>query len=176
MGNKRARLAAPKAQPMEQALALANADGHVITLGQMMTEQLPIPKVLRVAEFARRAAKVPVKPLKLSLVEQAWSSGAGRFLQPRETARLKALEPVFHGARTLAKELRHMVTALSGEHKQNPVEAMVIARLLGTENLLADGNLHDLGIFDFQLAHGFLLSVSSITERSNMRNYLCRCV
>jgi len=105
MGNEWTRLAPTETQLMEQALALADADGYVITLGEVMTEQLAVPKVLRMAEFVWQAAKVPVKPLKLSFAEEAWSSRAGRFLQSRKTARLKALNPVFHRARTLAKEI-----------------------------------------------------------------------
>jgi hypothetical protein len=176
MSDERTRLPAPETQLVEQALALADPDGYLIMLGQVMTEQPAIPKILLVAEFARRAAKISVKLPTLSLVEKTWSSRTGRFLQTRETARLKASNPVFHGSRTLAEKLGHMVTALSGEHEQYSVEAVVIPRLLGAQYLLPDGNFHDLGIFDFQFAHGFLLSASSITERGNMRNYLRRYV
>jgi hypothetical protein len=32
--------------------------------------------------------------------------------------------------------------------------------------------LHNLSVFDFKSAHGFLLSAHSITERQVIRNYL----
>jgi hypothetical protein len=68
-------------------------------------------------------------------------------------------------------------------HQQHSVEPMVVARLFSALNLLLHGNLHDLAIRHFELAHSYLLSwmrnifgESSPKVNAFMLNYLCRYV
>ena len=175
-GNKRARFAPAESQLPEQALALTDAEAEPVSPGQMMAEELSVPEVLGVTDLAWRAAQVPAKGPKSSFVHGRRATRTGGLLETDETTPFETAHPVLDGPGTVPEEFRHFVTTFAGIYEQDPVEAMVISRVLGPEYLLLNSDLHDVCIFDLQLAHRPLLSARSITEKRYMRNYLCRCV
>jgi hypothetical protein len=61
---------------------------------------------------------------------------------------LKTVHPVFHAARAIAQKAGHFGTTQTLGDQQNAVQAMVLARLIGTANLVLEGQNHFFGIGD----------------------------
>ncbi len=144
---------------------MTNAEADPVSLGQMMAEKLSIPEVLGVTDLAWRTAQVPAKGPQRSFVHGSGATRTGGLLETGETAPFEAAHPVLDGSGTVPEELRHFVTTFAGTDEQDPVEAMIITRILGPENLLLHSDLDDVRIFDLKLAHRPLLSVRSIAEK-----------
>ena len=69
MGDQRAWLPQPELQLPEQALTLAHAQGGTMHLRQMMSEELPVPEVLGVAELPWGASQLLVDRVPLRWLE-----------------------------------------------------------------------------------------------------------
>jgi hypothetical protein len=116
------------------------------------------------------------KALVKVFVQGSRATGARRLLQAREATLFKTADPVLHGPAAVSEQFRHFTARKSGAYQHDPMETVVISRLLGSENFLLYRNPNNVRIFNFEFAHGSLLSARKIAKRSNMRNYLCRYV
>jgi hypothetical protein len=67
-------------------------------------------------------------------------------------------------APTAPEELCHLGTTEAAADQKYAMQAMVISRLLGSQDFILHGKSNDPCIFDLKLAHGFLLPVSTILE------------
>jgi hypothetical protein len=138
----------------------------------MMTEQFPIPQILRVAELGRRTAQIASDGL---LHRFTWSRGTSwscAFLQAGKAAVLEAADPVLHRTDAVAEKLCHLGAAESMAYQENPMEAVIIPGFLRPQDLVLQRQPHDVRIADFQFAHGSLLSKTIVPKESIIRNYL----
>ena len=170
--NKRSRLSSAKAQLVEQTLALPHAKLHSIARIQVMTEQLSIPKILRMAEVKRRATKILSDSIEQLLIHSRRASRTLCLFKTGKTALLKTLCPILNCASTVAKKLRNLPTTESLAQQQYPMETMIISRLFGPKNFLLHSALQNLGICNLDPAHNALLFLCNIPERPLMRNYI----
>jgi hypothetical protein len=76
----------------------------------------------------------------------------------------------------MIKKFSYFGASESLADQQNTMETMIIPRFFGSLNLLLNRYFHNGRILDLEFTHGILLSASTIAERINMRNYLCRHV
>lgn len=172
VGNERTRFTSSKTQPFEQALALSHTEAYPEFLGRMMTKELTIPKVLGIPKLRRQATQVFANLLDICLTQSCWATRSRCILNTGKTALFKPLYPVLNRPRTVSEKLCDFMRTQPRAYKKNSVKPVVVPRLLGSQNLFLDGNPHNVGVLDFQLAHNHPLSVMSITERQCMRNYL----
>jgi hypothetical protein len=128
-------------------------------------EQLPVPEVLGVAELAWGAPQLPVHRVPLRDIEPPGAATPVPLVQPGEAAGLKPPYPAFDGARGLAEEIGDGVTGEPVRDQQDPVQPVIVAGLLGPQDFLLQGELHDLGIGDLQFAHAHVLLVATTTGR-----------
>jgi hypothetical protein len=61
-------------------------------------------------------------------------------------------------------------------NRQNSVQPVVIARLIGVADLLLHGDFHRLNISNLQSIHALLLAGRRPNGMNNMLHYLWRCV
>ena len=86
-------------------------------------------------------------------IERAGSSRSLAFAQSVQAALLEAAHPALHRGPVLTEQIGDFAARLTGGHEQQPVQAMVVARLLASPDLLLNGDSHYLSILDLQLAH-----------------------
>jgi hypothetical protein len=118
----------------------------------MMSQQLPIPEVLGVAELAGRPPQISIHLRQLRQREPRRAARPLSFLQPGKASPLKSVHPTLHGRGILSQPLGDLVAVHALADEQQPMQAMVIARLVGTENLLLQRNQHDANIGNLQLS------------------------
>jgi hypothetical protein len=154
LGNDRPGFAESEVQTVKHPLALSSAQVNPAGPIQMMSEQLAIPEVLRVAELAGRLPKVAVRPRQLHRRESRRATQPFAFLQPGETVLLKSAHPTLHRGGILPQPIGRLVTVEALADEQQAVQAMVVARFRRAENLLLQRHPHDLNIGNLQLSHG----------------------
>src|SRR5210317_338511 len=137
-----------------------------------MTEKLSVPKILAITELKRRTAKIFANGLKQGFAQHWRASRTWHLLESCKTALLKTTHPILNRASTATEELCHLGTTEAAADQKNAMQAVVISRLLGSQNFILYCKSNDLCIFNVKLAHGSLLPVSTIPEGSLMRNYL----
>ena len=118
-GDERSRLAPPKAERVEEPLALAHAELDAKLLLQVMAEHLAVPEVLGVAQLPRRTAQVLAHLLASRFGERRRPPRSRSLLQAGKTAALEALHPGVDGARALVQQVRRLVTKKSGTDQQD---------------------------------------------------------
>jgi hypothetical protein len=158
MRNDSARLAEPEPELMEKPLALPDSETDPFFLLKMMADEFSIPEVLGVAQCTWRATQVFSKSPKDLLIQDARTTGAQALFEPCEAAFLETAHPVLDRARAVSQHVGNLIAAESVTDEQNAVEPVVVARLFRAHDLLLNGNLVDVSMFDFQSLHGTLLS------------------
>jgi hypothetical protein len=166
----------PEAKLPEQPLTLTHAQLDVVGSFQMITQKLSVPHVLPVAELPGRLAKILSDSGPRANVQGRRTARTATFLKACKPAPLKALHPILDGSSALAEQPGDLSTRKSRRDEQNSVQSVIIAGLLGTQDLLLQGYSHNLGVLDLQLSHIGLLSGKSLPENYDMRNYLRRNV
>ena len=171
LGNDRPWFAAAKPQLTEQTLTLSDTQGYPESFGQMVAEQLAVPKVLEVSEFTRGLAKVLGNTLACDRVHPVRPTRARALLQSCKPATFKSLHPKLNCPTAVPEESGHFGAIESRANQQDSMKPMVIARLSRAENLVLYGKSHNVCICNFQLAHSILPSGHSVPEGPRMRNY-----
>jgi hypothetical protein len=108
--------------------------------------------------------KIFANSLKQGFAQHWWTSRTGNLLKSCKTALLKTTHPVLNRASTSPEEICHLRTTEAAADQKYAMQAVVISRLLRSENFILHCQSNDLCIFDLKLAHGFLLPVSTILE------------
>lgn len=173
MGNQGARFPQPEAHLAEQPLTLPNSQMDPVKLFQMVRQQLAVPEVLPIAKLRRLASEVSIDSFPLNFCEPPWAAAPFALLQACKAALLEPLGPAFNSSRILAQKIGNVVTAQSLGKQQDSVQPVIITGLLGSENLLLHGNLHDLNIRNLQFAHSLALPAHNMAGRRsiNQQNY-----
>jgi hypothetical protein len=65
----------------------------------------------------------------------------------------EARHPSLHRPPVFPKQFGDLLAALAARHQQQPVQTMVVPRLIGPSDFLLDGQSHDVGISNFQCSH-----------------------
>jgi hypothetical protein len=105
----------------------------------MMREQSAIPEVLGMPQFARLHPQIVFNLLPGPFVQAPRPARPFALPQTAQAFRLEAPHPSFYGSGMLAQPLGHLVTTDPLGREQNPVEAVVVARLLGACDLILQG-------------------------------------
>jgi len=175
LGNHRAGLALAKPQCVKQPLALPNRQMDVIRLLQMVTEQLPVPQSLGIAQLAGIAPEVAVNRFPHDLCDRRWPAGVRSFTQPFEATILETPDPALNGVGASAQQPSDFVTVSARAHQQQAVQAMVVFRFIAPNDLLPHQRLNDFRIVNDQLAHRrspFCTNQYIRKESESMRIYL----
>jgi len=104
--------AEPEAHLVEHPLALADADGHLEVVLQMLRQQLPVPEVLVVAEVPGVPAQILFKPCPLAFIQGSGATWSLTISQTIEPTILEPLYPALNCSGILAKEQRHLAATL----------------------------------------------------------------
>jgi hypothetical protein len=172
MSDHGARLSSAESQAAKQSLTLAYSKGNPILFRQVMAEKLSIPQRLIIPEITRRPTQIMPDSLADSFVHTGRTSRTRFFLESGKTTVFKAPHPVLNGAGTVPEQFSDLIATQSGTHQQDPVQTVIIARILGSHDFILHCELHNLGILDLELTHDLLLSAYSVAEKKIMRKYL----
>jgi hypothetical protein len=93
----------------------------------MMTQELSIPQILRVAQIARRATQITPYTLLDARVQDSWAARPLNLLQAGKTALLKAMDPVLYGSRTVPEKFCDFGAAVSRAYQENTMKLMIIS-------------------------------------------------
>src|SRR3989339_161083 len=175
-GNDRSRFTSTESQMGKQALTLPYSKKHRIFLRKVMAEKFSIPKVLRIFKRARGFSKIPADRFHNFFIPSLWTTRMGCIHKTCKTFIFKSFRPILNSPWAMIKKIRDFSATESLADQQNTMEAMIIPRFFGSLYLLLNRYFHNSRILDLKFTHGILLSASTIAERINMRNYLCRYV
>ena len=85
--------------------------------------------------------------------------------------------PALHRSPIFPKPVGDLLAAVAVGDQQQPVQPMVVPRLIGSSDFLLDGQAHDVGIRNFQFSHDSAsTSVTGHQYTRMMRQYICRYV
>ena len=171
MGNQRARLAQPKVEVSEKALALPHSEGDLIFLLDKRCQGLSIPHVSSQTEILWAVAQSEINLIELLSAEPTRSAWPYSLNQASKTFFLKAMNPVLNGTWCVAQKVGHLTATHALGHQQQAVKAMVVSRLVRTANFILQCEDNGLGIRNMEFSH-----VARVPRGIDMRNYLCRCV
>ena len=135
-GDLRARLAATETQMAKEPLALSHLQIHSESPFEKRGEALSIPQVARQSRSFWRLPQYRSNDLKLGIIQASSSPATLVLHQSGQAIALEAPDPVFHSARSVAQQCGNLRTRHALSHQQNPVESMVITRLLAATNLI----------------------------------------
>jgi len=86
----RTRLPQPELQLVKQSLALAHSKNHVLSLGDVVRQELPVPEMLRIAQIPRRSSQILVYTAQLLRRKPLGASLPFLVLKTAESSRLEA--------------------------------------------------------------------------------------
>ena len=119
----------------------------------MMGEQLAIPEILQVPQFARGESQVPLDCLPGALVQSPRASRPLGFPQRAQTLGLEASHPTFDRRWMLPQPLGNLIATVALGNEQNTVQPVVVAGLFRAIDLVLQGESHDGGVGDLELSH-----------------------
>jgi hypothetical protein len=161
-----------KAKLTDQSLTLTNPEVHIVALFQVMAEKLSIPHILGIAKRPGRTAKILGDRFPSAHIQGRRSAWTSTFLKSGKSTLFKTLHPILDRPTSPPKQLGHLTAGKSGTDQQHSVQSVIIPGLPGPEDLLLQGDSHNVCVLDFQFLHIGLLSPGRIPERSDMRTYL----
>ena len=127
----RARLAQPKAELPEQALALAHAQLHPVFLLHPGAQRLAVPEVRGHADLSRTLAQHSAHRGKLPIIQSPRSSATFPLLKAGQPAALEPLHQVLDAARSVAQQATDLRAGHPLRHQKNAMQAVIVPRFLG---------------------------------------------
>ena len=163
----RARLAQPKSELPEHALALAHAQLHAVLLLHPGAQRLAVPEVRGHADLSRTLAQHSVHRGKLPIIQSPRSPGTFPLLQASQPAALEPLHPVLDAARSVPEQATYLRACHTLRHKKNAMQAVIVPRFRGPSYFVLKRQ-DDIGSIDHTKgSHARMRSHSSF-----IRNYL----
>jgi hypothetical protein len=147
------RLAKPEAELSEEALALTHAQRYPILLIEVRGQCPAIPEIPDQPRRRGSISQHPLHLLQLCCVQpsrSAWTLSLGQAGQP---VLLELMHPSLHGARRVAQQPPHLRAGHPLCYQEHPMQAVVIARLLGPANLILQSQHDHVGVGDGQGLH-----------------------
>ena len=128
--------AKPEIQVPEQTLALSHAQLNPITFVDPGRQRLAIPQVHAHAGVARLGSQHAVDFLDLLWVQATRTPRSFTLHQTTQTPLLKTMHPVLHRTRSITQQTRHFWARHTLSNQQHAVQTVIVARFLGTLDLL----------------------------------------
>lgn len=163
----RARLAQPKSELPEHALALAHAQLHAVLLLHPGAQRLAVPEVRGHADLSRTLAQHSVHRGKLPIIQSPRSPGTFPLLQASQPAALEPLHPVLDAARSVPEQATYLRACHTLRHEKNAMQAVIVPRFLGPPYLVLKRQDNMGGIDNTKRSHAPMKPHLNI-----MRNYL----
>lgn len=177
LSNLRSGFAQPESHLTKDALTLTYSKLHPVVLPQVLGKQPAVPQVFDMTKLFGGALHISPKRRPLLGIKRGGATGVLSFAQPIQAIFFEPLDPTLHGTWVLSKGVGHLLTTLSASNQQQSMQSMAIARLVGADNFLLNGDTHYLGVSNFQSPHdGISLAMESPEVYPIMRRYLCRYV
>ena len=151
----------------KEPLALTHLQIHSEAPPEKRGEALAIPQVARQSRSFWRLTQYRSNDFKLGIIQASSSPATLVLHQSGQPFALEAPYPVFHSARGVAQQCGNLRARHALSHQQNPVESMVVTRLLAATNLILQGHHHRFAIADLQCLHAITMAEGLI-----IRNYL----
>jgi len=98
---------------MEESLGLSNPECDLVSLFQVMAQELPVPQVLGISQIAGILPKVLVNLLPYCIRDSGRSSRTTIIVQPFHTAGIVYIYPVLDSCRGVPQDLRYLVTIVT---------------------------------------------------------------
>jgi hypothetical protein len=130
----------------EDALALAHTQNHLIALFKVRGQQLAVPQVPNMTEIRGAATQAALQRGPLLGIQTGRSPWAFTVAHSLQSVFLKSSDPPLYSAPIFAKKIGNLLATLAASQKQQAVQSMVIAPLIGAGDLLLNGNSHDVWI------------------------------
>ena len=166
-GHLRARLAQPKAELPEQALALAHAQLHPVFLLNPGAQRLAVPEVREHADLSRTLPQHSVHHDKLPIIQSPRSPATFPLLQAGQPAALEPLHPVLDAARSVAEQATDLWAGHTLRHQKKAMQAVIVPRFLRPSYLVLKRQDNMGGIDHTKRSHAPRKPHSNV-----MRNYL----
>ena len=130
------RLAKPKAQLPEQALALTHAQRDAVLLSDPDRQRFAIPQIAAQPGLPRRLAKSRADLFQLLLIQAPGPPSSLSLAQTYQALLLATANPILHRPRRVAQQPGHLGAGHSLGYQQHTVEAVVVAGILGASDLI----------------------------------------
>jgi hypothetical protein len=172
-----AGLAQSEPRVAEDSLALAHPQPHLVAQAKMRREQLAVPQMTGMAKLLRVTSQVTPQRRPLLGVQRGRPTRTHPVAQACQSMGFESPHPALHRPPIFPKPFGDLLAAVAASDQQQPVQPMVVPRLIGSSDFLLDGQSHDVGISNFQFSHDSAsTSVSGHQYNSRMRQYICRYV
>jgi len=157
LGYLRSWLTQPKPKFAEHTLALSHTKLNMIALFQMFTQHFAIPKVLPMSKIARIFSQVSSYRLPLTLVKPVRSARMISLSKTIKATHFELFDPPLDRPAILTEQSRYVSACMVTCNQKHSVKTMIITRLICPINFLANCNLHQLSISNYQFPHCHLL-------------------
>jgi hypothetical protein len=150
---------------------------HLVVQAQMRREQLAVPQMTGMPKLLRVASQVAPQRRPLLGAQRGGPTRTRPVTQAGQSLGFKARHPALHRSSIFPKHVGDLLAAVAAGDQQQPVQPMVVPRLIGPSEFLLDGQSHDVGISNDQFSHD-RPSTLGIGHQDNsiMRQYICRYV
>ena len=163
--------AASEAELPEQALALTHSQRDPKAAACKRRQRLSIPQGAGKTDLPWLLAQRRVDHARLLCRQTAWAARTFAIHQPRKSAGLEPVDPVFDCSRSISQQSRHLWALHPLGYQEYGMQPMVVARLVGPANFVLQSEHDCRSIGDGQWFHASMKSHLVI-----MRNNLRRCV
>jgi len=150
----RARFAEAEAQLAKEPLALPRLQFHPQLPRQIARERFAIPNPA--ASHARCAWTLPQGDLHLRQLRRTQArrpASAFPFSQASQASRFKPMHPILHRARRVPQHACGLAATQPLGDQENTMQAVIIARLIRTTNLILERGDHRLSVCNLQWLH-----------------------
>ena len=153
LGDLGSGLAQPKSHVAEDSGALAPPSAPPVAQAQMRCEQRAVPQMTGMTEFLRLASYVTPQRRPLLGVQRGGPTRTRPFAQASQSVGFEAVHPSLHRPPIFAKQCGDLLAAVAAGDQQQPVQPMVVPRLIGPSDFLLDGHAPDVSISNDQFSH-----------------------
>jgi hypothetical protein len=137
----------------EDALALAHTQPHLVAQAQMSREQLALPQMTGMTKRLWVASQVTPQRHPWLGVQRSGSPRTSPVAHAGQSMGFKTRHPALHRPSIFPQHVGDLLAAVAAGDQQQPVQPMVVPRLIGPSDFLLDGQAHDVGISKDQVSH-----------------------
>jgi len=143
----------------------------------MRREQLAVPQMTGMTKLLWVASQVTSQRRPLLGAQRGWPTRTRPVAQAGQSMGFESRHPALHRSSIFPKQFGDLLAAVAAGDQQQPVQPMVVPRLIGPSDFLLNGQAHDVGISNVQLSHDRTsASWTSHPDTPMMRQYICRYV
>lgn len=105
----------------------------------MHREQLAVPQLTGMTEFLRLASQVTPQRRPLCGVQRGGPASTRPVAQAGRSMGFEPCHPALHRSSIFPKQVGNLMAAMAAGDQQQPVQPMVVPRLIGPSDFLLDG-------------------------------------